>query len=467
MKMQLADLVQQTNWAIVPAKLDAINQVLYNHAHGINVDLKTIAENGKQLENSYNATVTEDGLAIIPIHGVIGKRMNLFMQISGGVSSELVKRDFLLALADADVKAILLDIDSAGGTVDGTKALADLIYESRGQKPVIAFANGIMCSGAYWIGSAADKIIIEATGEMGSIGVIMCHYDYSKADEQAGVKRTYIYSGKYKAAGNSAQPLPREAQDYLQESTDYIYSLFVDAVARNRGVSAETVLSDMADGKILIGQQAVDAGLADELGSFESAVITAINLAENDSSTTYQYFKEENTMLKKETIKQTGDVTLKELEVAYPDLIKEAREEGTSNLDTAKISAEAVKAEKERILGLNAVHFGEEASAKFKAIVESGITVEQFKAVREAAPAAKGADKQAEMLDAIKKAGAANPGAGDAVDVSQGKDFMSLVDAHMAINKCKKSDAMKAVAGKHPQEHEAWIMSQQGTVTVH
>lgn len=469
--MKLNDLVQQTNWAIIPSKLDAINQVLYNHMHGIKIDLDALAASGTKLENSYNVTVTADGLAIVPIHGIIAKRMNFFMEISGGVSTEYLKRDIRLAIEDEDVKAILLDIDSPGGTVDGTEAIADFIYESRGSKPIIAFANGLMASAAYWIGSAADFIITEETGEVGSIGVVMCHYDYSKYDEKIGLKRTYIYSGKYKTMGNNAEPLSREAEDYLQEGTDYIYTIFVDTVARNRNVSVDTVLKNMADGKIFIGQQAVDAGLVDELGSYDYAVTTALDLAEENIELPklIKKLEESNMALNKETKKGNGDVTLKTLEAEHPDLIQQARNEGVESVDNEKHLTEAVIAEKDRILGLAAIQFGEEAGEQFKTVVTSGVTVEQFKAVRGATPLAKGGEKQTEMLKAIKEAGAKNPGAGDVHDSEAGKDFMSLVEAHMDTANCSKAVAIKAVQSRYPKAHEAWIMSRQkgSNVTMH
>ena len=121
----LMQMVQAQNWAIIPEKLDAIHQVLAAHAAGQKIDIEAVkAETGNPMENEYNYQVL-DGVAVVPVHGVIAKRMNLMQKISGGVSTEIVGRDIRAALDDPDVRAILLDIDSPGGTVDGTEALAE------------------------------------------------------------------------------------------------------------------------------------------------------------------------------------------------------------------------------------------------------------------------------------------------------------------------------------------------------
>jgi len=266
----LPELAQQSLWGITPDMLKVIDAILQDHAEGLRLDSAEIQSRlGHKLENTYSVRV-QDGVAIIPVHGVLAKRMNLFAMISGGTSTEILMSDFQDALGNDEVQSILLDIDSPGGTVDGTQALAGLIYQSRGEKPVIAFANGLMASAAYWVGSAADQIIAEETAAVGSVGVISMHYDYSEADRKEGVKRTVISSGKYKAIGNDTEPLSKEGEQYIKDRLDYLYSIFVNEVARNRGVDTKAALN-MSEGKIFIGQQAMDVGLVDQIGSFDDA----------------------------------------------------------------------------------------------------------------------------------------------------------------------------------------------------
>ena len=178
--MKLLDVLTAP-WAIEPAKLLEIQAIYATHLRGDKIDIAAVeAKLGRPLANEQKAYAIQDGVAILPIEGVIAKRANLFSQISGGVSTELVGRDFKSALADPAVHSIILAIDSPGGTVDGTISLADLVATST--KPVVTLASGTMASAAYWIGSAASSAYItDATTIVGSIGVVATHTDASKA----------------------------------------------------------------------------------------------------------------------------------------------------------------------------------------------------------------------------------------------------------------------------------------------
>jgi signal peptide peptidase SppA len=263
----IIDHLCTSQWAILPEMLDTIHNIV--SARLDDGKIENIEAQIAKSDESEDGAYTVDGTRVIPIHGTISKRMNLFSRVSGGVSTELLKDEIESAILDEDIKSIFLDIESPGGSVDGIFELSDFIYESRGTKPIHAFANGLMASAAYLIGSAADKIIGTQSAQIGSIGVITKHFDYSRRNEQDGVVETIITAGKYKAIGSDNKPLSKEDEKYIQERLDYFYTMFVDSVARNKGVSAETVLSDMADGRIFIGQQAKDAGLIDEIGTFE------------------------------------------------------------------------------------------------------------------------------------------------------------------------------------------------------
>lgn len=264
-----------SQWAILPEMLDTIHDIVSTRINDGKLSLKEIeAKISKNDESEDGAYTTSDSVRVIPIHGTISKRMNMFSRISGGVSTERLKDEVEAALSDDGINSILLDIDSPGGTVDGIFEMSDFIYESRGKKPITAFANGLMASAAYLIGSATDKIVGTQAAQVGSIGVITKHFDYSERNKQKGVTETIITAGKYKAIGSDNKPLSIEDKKYIQDHLDYFYTLFVDSVARNRGVSAETVLSDMADGRIFIGKQAQDSGLIDEIGTIDTILST-------------------------------------------------------------------------------------------------------------------------------------------------------------------------------------------------
>jgi len=269
--MKLLDVLTAP-WAIEPAKLLEIQAIYATHLRGDKIDISAVeAKLGRPLANEPAPYQVQDGVAVIALDGVIAKRANLFMQISGGTSSELIGRDFKTALADPDVHSIILAIDSPGGTVDGTIALADLVAAS--SKPVVALASGTMASAAYWIGSAANAVYItDATTVVGSIGVVATHTDVSKSQAAQGIKTTEIAAGKYKRIASSYEPLSKEGRQTIQDQVDYTYALFVDAVAKQRGTSTDTVLADMADGRIFIGQQAIDAGLVDGVSTLDALV---------------------------------------------------------------------------------------------------------------------------------------------------------------------------------------------------
>jgi signal peptide peptidase SppA len=258
-------------WAIQPEKYQEILSIYGAHVRGEKIDLQAVeAQLGRPLDNQTVGYEVTNGVAVLPLQGVLAKRMNLFTKISGGASTELAMKDFKAALEDPSVSSIILAIDSPGGAVDGIKEFADLIYVSRGQKPVISLGEGLMASAGYYLGAAAEKVYIsDGLAQVGSIGVVAAHRDISGMEAKAGIKTTEVFAGRYKRIASQYQPLSDEGRADIQEKLDYVYSVFVEDVARYRGVSTEKVLTDMADGRIFIGEQAVTAGLVDGVSTLD------------------------------------------------------------------------------------------------------------------------------------------------------------------------------------------------------
>lgn len=275
--MKLLDVLTAP-WAIEPGKLLEIQAIYLAHARGEKADLAAIeARLGRPLANEREPYVVDQGVAVLSVEGVIAKRANMFSDISGGVSTQLLERDLQAALHDPAVHSIILSTDSPGGSVDGTQALAAKVRTGTAHKPIVTLASGMIASAAYWIGSASSAVYLaDGTTVSGSIGVVANHADYSKQRAERGVKVTEITAGKYKRIASDNAPLSKEGLQYMQAQVDYYYSLFVNDVATQRGVSVDTVLSDMADGRIFIGQQGVDAGLADGIQSM-AQVIALLN----------------------------------------------------------------------------------------------------------------------------------------------------------------------------------------------
>lgn len=350
--MTLIDILNSP-WAIVPSRLQEIQEIYKTHLRGEKIDLKAVeAQLGKPLANEDKGYSVLNGVAILSIQGVISKRMNMFSKISGGVSTELLGKNFTAAYGDPTVKAILLEIDSPGGSVDGTQELANLIYEARqeGAVKVVALSNGLMASAAYWIGSAAEEIYITGdTVEVGSIGVVATHVDISRAEDRAGVKTTEITAGRYKRIHSQYAPLSEEGAATIQDQVDQIYSIFVGDVARNRGTDPETVLKDMADGRIFIGQKAIEAGLVDGVSTLDRLMN---KLAAGAAVPQPKPF----------FIKKEGQImTLEDLKVKFPEqvqaIIEEARQTAYAEGQAAGKKEgieEGARTERDRIMGVEA-----------------------------------------------------------------------------------------------------------------
>jgi signal peptide peptidase SppA len=279
--MRVIDVLNSP-WAIIPDKLQEIQAIYATHLRGDKIDIKALEiKLGQPLQKKEQGYETIDGVAVIVVDGVISKRMNLFSQISGGASTELIGRDIRQALADPEAHSLLLQVDSPGGTVDGTQELAQMIHGARGAKPIVTYVDGMMASAAYWIGSAADAAYIGAdTAQVGSIGVVASHTDYSRREEMLGMKTTEIYAGKFKRIASSYKPLSEDGKQYIQDMVDYLYSVFVADVAKQRGTDTETVLTNMADGRVFTGRQAVEAGLVDGVATMDR-LIAQLNQGKN------------------------------------------------------------------------------------------------------------------------------------------------------------------------------------------
>lgn len=180
-----------------------------------------------------------------------------------GTSTEGFTRRYLAAISDPTIGAVIVDIQSPGGSVFGVFEAGDVIYNSRGTKPVIGLANSYAASAAYGLGSAFEKLYMTPGGKVGSVGVFALHQDVSKALDDFGVKMTFISAGKYKVEGNPFEPLGEEAKAAMQASVDAYYQTFVKSVARNRGVKVSAVEKDFGQGRMLSAADAVAAGMVD------------------------------------------------------------------------------------------------------------------------------------------------------------------------------------------------------------
>lgn len=267
----IVSAVSGTVWALHPDKLGQICQLLDERARGIRLTREEIRQRIGMAPRPADVA-TGSRVAVLNLYGVIAQRMGMMEQISGGTSTEAFGQAFDAALADESVKAIVLSVDSPGGSVPGTPELADKIFAARGRKPILAVVNPLMASAAYWIASAADRIIAQPSAMVGSIGAMAIHVEQSKLDEQAGIKRTIIASAKYKAEGNPYEPLGEAALKAWQQRVAKVGATFVEAVARNRGIPAARVEADFGQGRMFNATDALAAGLIDRIATFETVL---------------------------------------------------------------------------------------------------------------------------------------------------------------------------------------------------
>jgi len=271
--MKMLDIMTSP-WAIRPEKLTEMRGIYNTHFHGEKIPWQSIkAQIGMNLGGDEEKYQVIDGVAVIPVQGPLTKGMSIMSFLFGGGSMRQIGENFRTALADSRVNTIILDIDSPGGTVDGTEELAELVYQARETKPVIAYTDGDMCSGAYWIASAAGQIFISGdTTMVGSVGVVATHIDQSEWDKQMGDKWTEITSGPYKRIASSHKPLNEAGAKYMQEMVDYLARVFTEtALIRNRKMD-EKQAAAVSEARIYIGKQAIEAGLVDGVSTIPALI---------------------------------------------------------------------------------------------------------------------------------------------------------------------------------------------------
>ena len=286
-EMLLAEFLA-TPWALMPERLNAVAAVLarWSQDAPASADVLASIDADKVTREARRQTATAvsgGGIAVLPLYGVVTQRGNMVDDVSGpgSVSTQKFAAALRQALADDSVSQILIDIDSPGGSVYGVAELADEIVTARAQKPIIAIANSLAASAAYWIGCSASEFYVTPGGEVGSIGVWQAHFDYSQALATDGVKPTLISAGKYKVEGNPYAPLDAEAHAFMQSRVDDYYLAFCKGVAHGRGLPIAQVRNGMGQGRVLGAIEALANSMVDGIATFDEAVAKLRRLTKN------------------------------------------------------------------------------------------------------------------------------------------------------------------------------------------
>lgn len=318
---------------------------------------------------------------IITITGSLVNRGAWIGAYSGLTSYEGIQFQLKRALNQPDVRSVILDLHSPGGEAVGAFETAALVRQLAAKKPVTAIVNGMAASAAYAIASGATEIVVTETGMAGSIGVVMMHADYSKYLENEGINPTLIFAGAHKVDGHPFGPLPDSVKADIQAEIDAFYEAFLKTVAAGRGKTLTVDAARATQARTYIGQAAVDAGLADRVGSFESVLTDLSRAAGRNSLQKGQPMENPNGAPAAEA---NAGITQAQLDAA----VGTARAEGKVEADAA------IKAERDRVAKLDsyatkyagnakaleiitkAKADGTSAEATAVALIDAGVTVQ-------------------------------------------------------------------------------------------
>lgn len=318
--------IQSELWAITP---EALNQVVAV-AQGFGDPEAVATKLGRPLDNTRTVTV-RDGVAVVPVIGPVFRYANLFTEISGASSIQTLAKDLQTAVDDPAVKAIVLEIDSPGGQVAGVSEFAAQIRAANAVKPVSAYISDIGASAAYWIASAAGEIIAADTARIGSIGVVM--------QAVTGEEPDTIKFISAQSPLKQADPGTEAGKEQYQKTVNALADVFINTVADNRGVDADTVINQFGQGGMLLAADAIAAGMADRLGSLESLIASL-----SAGTPTLNHKQRGHTM----------PITREQLAAEAPDLLLALTEEGRAAGYQAGITAGA-EAERNRIKDIEAL----------------------------------------------------------------------------------------------------------------
>lgn len=266
-----------TTWYVHEPKMRELLVFFEMRLNGGRSDAETLAAlhaaNELRASRAQNVSASSSGaVAVIPVYGLISHRVDMLSDYSGGTSTEKLSQQIRQAVNDPNVKAVVMDFDTPGGSTDGVEELASEIYGARKKKEITAVSNSLCASAGYYLAAQASEIVVSPSSFTGSIGVYCEHDDCSAALEQAGVKVSLISYGENKTEGNDAEPLSDSARAHLQEMVNTLGGMFEKAVARGRGVTQEEVHKKFGQGRIFDAKQAVKLGLADRVGTLDDVL---------------------------------------------------------------------------------------------------------------------------------------------------------------------------------------------------
>lgn len=333
------------HWAIDPEAMQNVCVNLKDAQAGFSLF------HAKQLAENRNISVN-NGIAIIPVHGIITPRMDFFTFLMGGTALENLAQDIKDALKNEAIRGILLDFDSPGGVAVGPAEMAEIIQKANIQKPVWAYVGRNCCSAAYWLACATSRIVTHKTALLGSIGVVSTVPVQEQSDAD-GYRQIDIVSSN--ARHKRPDPRTPDGEKTIRAELDALENEFISSVAMYRNVSVESVRTDFGQGGVLIGANAVKVGMSDDLSDFDSTLNSFSNFLtqkqgvntmgkENAGITPEQIdaYRAEGAKVERERLLALDDVAI----AGHEELLAKAKSD--PNMTAEKLALEIVKAEKVR-----------------------------------------------------------------------------------------------------------------------
>ncbi len=288
-RVELMSAMAATPWALQPEFLQHMQSVARTMAEGgeaanrqeaaLKANVEIEAARRQQISASTGGSVV-----VLPLYGLITQRYSWMTYYFGGTTTEGFTMQLRQALADPNVTAIVIDVDSPGGSVAGVDELAAEIFAARGKKTIVAISNTLNASAAYYLSSQASELYVMPSSLTGSIGVYNAHHDISAYLAQMGVKITLVSAGRFKVENNGYEPLNETGLAAMQKLVDGYYDQFVAAVARGRKVKASAVKAGFGEGRVVMAPDAIASGMADKIGTLDTVLARfGVQRTANDS----------------------------------------------------------------------------------------------------------------------------------------------------------------------------------------
>ena len=341
-------------------------------------------------------------VAVIDVTSVITPYQNILSLLFGGTSIQELETAFDAAISDPAIDGIVFRIDSPGGLITGVQEFADTVYQARGKKPIVAYSYGNTASAAYWIASAADKVVAGPTTFQGSIGVAMA---VPKDEDSRWVRFVSSNAPKKNISANS-----EEGRDSIQARIDAMEAEFIAAIAQHRGVPEEQILSEFGQGDVLPARTAMSVGMTDMVGGFKDALALISHLKTSNKKGVVTMAPEKETPSVKDGNGdgiQPDQITAAFVKERFPAVAQSLIDEGKSqaeagNQDAAKAEfdkgfEQGTTAERDRIMKMDDVALPGYEDMVSKAKADGKTTAEDLAMQILAVEKQKGSDALATM----------------------------------------------------------------------